>query len=113
MKTLIYKVSLVVETVTGDPREYNQQRQVYKPFGVCIVVELEINQENFVLAPKFFEQLKLAELGQGEWPKVPEGLDFTPLGWSRVMEKLEAPYVSVKPSETWDEENNSEFSKEY
>jgi hypothetical protein len=54
----------------------------------------------------------LAELGQGDWPKIPETLNFTPLGWSRVMEKLEAPYVSVKPSETWDEEN-SEFSKEY
>jgi hypothetical protein len=77
------------------------------------VVEVEITKENFVLENKFFEALKLAELGHGDWPKVPETLNFTPLGWSRVMEKLEAPYVAVEPKETWDEENTSEFSEKY
>jgi hypothetical protein len=46
-----------------------------------------------VLEKDFYEQLKLAELGQGDWPMVPENLPFTPRGWKIVMDKLEAPYL--------------------
>ena len=107
----VYRQEFEVAQVTPDPRQYNQQRQIFKCVDALIVVELDINKENFYLPNNFFENLKLAELGQGDWPDVPSHLFFTPLGWSRIMEQLEAPYQELEPqNEDWDDE---EFSDEY
>jgi len=94
-------VLINVETVTGDPRQYNQQRQIFSPVSCTIGVSIEVNPENFVNISDWYEKHLLWELGQGEKPtELDENeLVFTPLGWSRVMEKLEEPYNSSGESD--------------
>jgi hypothetical protein len=104
-KKLTYTVLFNVEQVTPDPREYNQQRQLFKPSACAIVVELEITKENFYLPKKYFEKLKLWELGQGDKPET-EHLNFTPLGWKRVIDLLEEPYK--EENVPWDEDEEFE-----
>lgn len=96
MKTLMYKQIFTIGQSNPDPTAYNQQRQIWYPENAQVSIELEVTKENFILDSKFFEEIKLAELGQGDWPKVPELLTYTPLGWSKVMEQLEAPYKSFE-----------------
>lgn len=94
MDTLIY---FSVETVTPDPRQYNQQRQIYSPLkgNNKVAVSLEVNPENFVNVSDWYEKYLLWELGEeSEKPELPEELICSPLGWFRVMEKLESPYIS-------------------
>ena len=105
MSALIYKQLFEIEQITPDPRQYNQQRQIYRPQNAVVAVELEINKENFYIPKELFEQFTLAELGQGDWPKVPEHLDYTPLGWARVMEQLEEPY---RQSSDWNEDDEDD-----
>lgn len=90
-----------VQSVTPDPRPYMQQRQLYVPvpgFDVVGVV-IEVNPKNFVLPEKWFEQMTLWELGQGEKPTENFELIFTPAGWAYVMSQLEEPYTSRSSSE--------------
>jgi len=93
MEVLIY---FEVQTVTPDPRQYNQQRQVYQPVVGCnrVAVPLELNPENFVNVSDWQEKHLLWELGTegAEKPEILAELICTPLGWSRVMEQLENPY---------------------
>ena len=94
-------VRFVVDTVTPDPRAYNQQRQIFTPVNIRVAVSIEVNPENFVNVSDWYEKHLLWELGQGEKPtELDENeLIFTPLGWSRVMEKLEEPYNSSGESD--------------
>lgn len=99
----IYHVRFEVEKVTPDPRQYNQQRQVYAPVCSVIEVALEINKENFVLPAKFAQDLILFELGELKKLEVPD-LSFTPLGWKRVMDLLEEPYKDNEDETLWEDE---------
>ena len=99
MDILVY---FKVETVTPDPRPYNQQRQLFAPLEGCdkVAVSIEVNPKNFVNVSDWYEKRLLWELDQGEKPTEPTEYVFTPLGWSRVMEQLEEPYTSSVESDT-------------
>ena len=69
------KVPLLFEwrKCSADMGEYRQQSQIFEPCGMFVVVELEAISEYFHNPEirEYAQNQRLAELGQGDTPKLP------------------------------------------
>ena len=91
------------EKCSADPKEFNQQMQIFSPVDVTIVVELDIIRENIANYDdygQYIEKALLWEIGQEDnEPVFPEDAQpfLTPLGANRVKDLVQKAFEPVHP----------------